>query len=150
MTHLDQSARITCMKIGWIGTGVMGISMCSHLGNDVVIYTRTKSKAQPLLDRGATWTDSPRQVARQADIIFTMVGYPADVRQVYFGETGIVAGLTIVPNMVGGLVGGRHLIERTGRQADADGKDHERAAIIGKPLDLGKRNLCQFKHALRR
>ena len=82
------------MKIGWIGTGVMGVSMCGHLGNDVIIYTRTKPKAQPLLDRGATWTDSPRQVARQADIIFTMVGSPADVRQVYFGETGIVAGLT--------------------------------------------------------
>lgn len=67
--------------------------MCGHLGVPVVVYSRTKSKAQPLLDRGATWADSPREVARQADIIFTMVGFPADVRQVYFGDTGVLAGL---------------------------------------------------------
>lgn len=83
------------LKLGWIGTGVMGVSMCGHLltaGHSVVVYTRTKSKAQPLLDRGATWGNSPGEVAGQADVVFTMVGSPQDVREVYFGSTGLLAG----------------------------------------------------------
>jgi len=82
-------------RIGWIGTGVMGSSMCGHLltaGYGVTIHTRTRSKAQPLLDRGAQWAESPRAVAAESDILFTMVGFPQDVRQVYFGETGVLAG----------------------------------------------------------
>jgi len=81
--------------IGWIGTGVMGRWMCQHLieaGYQAVVYTRTKSKAQPLLDLGAAWADSPKNVSAQADIIFTIVGYPSDVREAYFSETGILAG----------------------------------------------------------
>jgi len=83
------------MKIGWIGTGVMGVSMSGHLlaaGNSVTIFSRTKAKAQPLLDRGATWADSPRDVAAGSEIVFTMVGFPKDVRQVYFGDSGVLAG----------------------------------------------------------
>jgi len=82
-------------RIGWIGTGVMGSSMCGHLltaGYGVTIHTRTRSKAQPLLDRGAQWAESPRAVAAESNILFTMVGFPQDVRQVYFGETGVLAG----------------------------------------------------------
>ncbi|MEI6083737.1 MAG: NAD(P)-dependent oxidoreductase [Verrucomicrobiota bacterium] len=77
----------TPLKLGWIGTGVMGVSMCGHLGPGVTIFSRTKTKAQPLLDRGAIWADSPRAVAANSDIVFTMVGYPQDVREVYFGGT---------------------------------------------------------------
>lgn len=83
-------------RIGWIGTGVMGASMCGHLmdrGHAVTVYTRTKVKAQPLLDRGAAWADSPKAVAQVCDVIFTMVGFPADVWEVYFGDNGILAGL---------------------------------------------------------
>lgn len=83
------------LKIGWIGTGVMGKSMCSHVmaaGNEAFVYNRTKSKAQELLDNGATWCDSPKEVAENADIIFTIVGYPKDVRETYLGENGILAG----------------------------------------------------------
>src|SRR5580698_1886727 len=82
--------------LGWIGTGVMGVSMCGHLlGKDysVAVYNRTKSKAQPLFDKGAQWGDSPRAVAAQADVLFSMVGYPRDVREVYFGENGVLAGM---------------------------------------------------------
>src|SRR3982751_4848292 len=81
--------------IGWIGTGVMGASMCGHLlqaGYAVTLYTRTRAKAQPLLDRGATWAESPRAVAAVSPVIVTMVGLPADVREVYFGEDGILSG----------------------------------------------------------
>jgi 3-hydroxyisobutyrate dehydrogenase len=85
----------TATRIGWIGTGVMGSSMCGHLltaGYRVTIHSRTQSKAQPLLDRGAQWAENPRAVAAESDILFTMVGFPQDVRTVYFGETGILAG----------------------------------------------------------
>src|SRR5580765_183311 len=82
-------------RIGWIGTGVMGSSMCGHLltaGYRVTIHSRTRSKAQSLLDRGAQWAESPHAVAAESDILFTMVGFPQDVRQVYFGTDGILSG----------------------------------------------------------
>ena len=81
------------IKIGWVGTGVMGRWMCQHvmdLGYTAMIFTRTKSKADPLLKAGATWADSPAEVAESSDIIFTIVGFPEDVRQVYLGENGIL------------------------------------------------------------
>ncbi|MEC8554911.1 MAG: NAD(P)-dependent oxidoreductase [Planctomycetota bacterium] len=76
-------------KIGWIGTGVMGASMCGHLmkaGFDATIFTRTKSKAQDLLNAGATWADSPRAVAEASDVVFGIVGFPKDVREIYLCE----------------------------------------------------------------
>ena len=82
-------------KIGWIGAGVMGSSMCGHLltaGFHVTVHSRTRSKAQPLLDRGAQWAENPRAVATESDVLFTMVGFPQDVRTVYFDENGILAG----------------------------------------------------------
>ena len=82
-------------RIGWIGTGVMGHSMCGHLlaeGYRTTIYSRTREKAAGLLERGATWADSPRAVAQSSDVVFTMVGFPADVRAVYFEPDGILAG----------------------------------------------------------
>ena len=80
--------------LGWIGTGIMGRSMCGHLlagGHGVQIYSRTRSKAEDLIARGARWADSPAAAARGADIVFTMVGLPSDVREVYFGESGILS-----------------------------------------------------------
>ncbi len=79
-------------KIGWIGTGVMGISMAGHLiknGYSLFIYNRTKAKAASLLEMGATWCDTPALVAEDSEIIFTIVGFPSDVEEVYFGEQGI-------------------------------------------------------------
>ncbi|HMP01768.1 MAG TPA: NAD(P)-dependent oxidoreductase [Gemmatales bacterium] len=82
-------------RVGWIGTGVMGRSMCGHLlaaGYRVTVTTRTRDKAADLLQRGAAWADQPRQVAEQSDVICTMVGYPADVRAVILGPEGVLAG----------------------------------------------------------
>jgi 3-hydroxyisobutyrate dehydrogenase len=90
-----QFASPTTTRIGWIGTGVMGASMCGHLltaGYHMTLHSRTKSKAQPLLDCGAQWAEHPRTVAAESDVLFTMVGFPQDVRSVYFGETGVLAG----------------------------------------------------------
>lgn len=88
-------------KVGWIGTGVMGRWMCQHVmnrGYQVTVYNRTKAKAQPLLDKGAKWANSPKEVAEQSDVVFTIVGFPSDVREVYFGEEGILSGTR--PNMI--------------------------------------------------
>ena len=85
----------TDTSIGWIGTGVMGSSMCGHLltaGYRVTVHSRTQSKVQPLLDRGAQWAESPRAVAAASDVLITMVGFPQDVHTVYFAETGVLAG----------------------------------------------------------
>ena len=83
-------------KIGWIGTGVMGSSMCGHLidkGFSATVYTRSRDKSQGLIDKGATWADSPRSVAEQSDVIFAIVGFPQDVRQVFLcGAQGALAG----------------------------------------------------------
>jgi 3-hydroxyisobutyrate dehydrogenase len=86
---------LSSSRISWIGTGVMGLSMCGHLlarGASVAVFTRTREKAQPLLDRGAAWAGSPREAAEQAEIVITMVGFPADVREVYFSDAGIIRG----------------------------------------------------------
>jgi 3-hydroxyisobutyrate dehydrogenase len=82
-------------RIGWIGTGVMGSSMCGHLlaaGFSATVYNRTKAKAEKLLAGGARWAEGPQAVAAAADVVFTMVGYPADVRSVILGEGGVLAG----------------------------------------------------------
>ena len=80
--------------IGFIGVGVMGASMAGHLldgGYQVRVYTRTKSKADALVARGATWCETVRDCVRGCDALITMVGYPRDVEEVYFGENGAIA-----------------------------------------------------------
>jgi 3-hydroxyisobutyrate dehydrogenase len=82
-------------RLGWIGTGVMGQSMCSHLiakGFAMTVFNRSRAKAQPLLDRGAAWGSSPRQVAEKSDVVFAIVGFPRDVREVFLGTDGALAG----------------------------------------------------------
>lgn len=82
-------------RIGWIGTGVMGLSMCGHLidkGFQATVYSRTREKSQPLVDKGAAWANSPRAVAENSDVIFAIVGFPQDVREVFLGENGALDG----------------------------------------------------------
>ncbi len=82
-------------RIGWVGTGVMGSSMCGHLlaaGYPATVFNRTAAKAQPLVAKGAKLADSPRAVALACDVVFTIVGYPEDVRDVTLGENGTLAG----------------------------------------------------------
>lgn len=79
--------------IGFIGTGVMGKSMASHLlsaGFPMIVYNRSKEKAEELLQKGAIWVSTPKEVAQQANVIFTIVGYPKDVEEVYLGKQGII------------------------------------------------------------
>ena len=81
-------------KIGFIGVGVMGKSMVRNLmknGFEVAIYTRTKSKVEDVISEGAIWCDDVAACATERDAIITIVGYPKDVEQVYFSESGIIA-----------------------------------------------------------
>jgi len=128
-------------KIGWIGTGVMGMSMCGHLmnaGYRLTVHNRTRTKAQPLLDRGADWAESPQVIAGAANVVVTMVGFPADVRDVYFGPSGIFAG--VKPRTI--------LIDMTTTLPTLSREIAERAAaidcsIIDAPVsggDIGARN----------
>lgn len=91
------------MEIGFIGIGVMGHAIVGHLqkvGHTLHVYNRTKAKADDLVAAGAIWEETPEKVAAASEIIFTMVGYPADVEEVYYGPVGIfqsdVAGKTLV------------------------------------------------------
>jgi 3-hydroxyisobutyrate dehydrogenase len=82
-------------KIGWIGTGVMGRWMCQHAmakGFTATVYNRSTDKLQPLLDLGAKAATSPKAVAEQSDIVFSIVGFPSDVRHVFLGADGALAG----------------------------------------------------------
>ncbi|KAK6941461.1 3-hydroxyisobutyrate dehydrogenase-like, NAD-binding domain [Dillenia turbinata] len=84
-------------RVGWIGTGIMGRSMCGHLinaGYTLTVFNRTPSKAQHLLAMGARWADSPHSVAFQSDVVFSIVGFPSDVRHVLLDpSSGALSGL---------------------------------------------------------
>ena len=127
--------------LAWIGTGIMGRSMCGHLmaaGHSLTIYSRTKAKADDLVARGARWADSPAAAASGADVVFTMVGFPSDVRQVYFEADGVL----------GALRRGALVIDMTTTEPRlaieiADAAAARGAAAIDAPVsggDLGARN----------
>lgn len=83
-------------RVGWIGTGVMGGAMCGHIlkaGYPVTVFNRTRSKAEELIKNGARWAESPCEVAECSDVVFTMVSFPKDVREVVLSDRGILAGL---------------------------------------------------------
>ena len=82
-------------RIGWIGTGVMGQSMCRHVlakGYKATVYNRSREKAQPLMDAGAAWAETPKALAERSDVVFAIVGFPVDVREVFLGPQGALAG----------------------------------------------------------
>lgn len=81
-------------KIGFIGVGIMGKSMVRNLmkaGFEVAIYTRTRSKVEDVIAEGAIWCDTVKACAADREAVITIVGYPKDVEEVYFGEEGIIA-----------------------------------------------------------
>lgn len=114
-------------KIGWIGTGVMGASMCGHLidtGFHTTIFSRTKSKAEPLLAKGAAWADSPKAVAMDSDVIFSIVGFPADVRAVMLGDEQTQGALA-------GCEQGNILVDMTTSEPSLAVEIHETAKTVG-------------------
>jgi 3-hydroxyisobutyrate dehydrogenase len=82
-------------RIGWVGTGVMGRWMCQHLmakGYAARVYNRSREKALPVLEAGAMWAETPKATAEGSDVVFAIVGYPRDVREVFLGTQGALAG----------------------------------------------------------
>jgi 3-hydroxyisobutyrate dehydrogenase len=128
--------------VGWIGTGVMGLSMCKHLinaGHQAFVYSRTASRAQPLVDLGATWCNSPKAVAEHADIVFTIVGFPSDVRQVILDPfEGALAGLKPGSLVVDMTTSEPSLAQEIARQAAAKGVGALDAPVSGG--DVGAKN----------
>lgn len=95
MTETPAPASPENTRIGWIGTGVMGNSMCAHLmdaGYPATVFNRTRAKTAELEAKGASVVNSPKEVAAASDVVFTIVGFPADVRDVILGPEGVLAG----------------------------------------------------------
>jgi 3-hydroxyisobutyrate dehydrogenase len=128
------------MKLGWIGTGVMGNSMCSHLqaaGHTMAVYNRTREKAANLIAGGAIWCDSPRAVAEQSEIVFTIVGFPADVEALTLGEQGALAGAGAGAVLVDMTTSSPELAQRIHLAAKERGVDALDAPVSGG--DVGAR-----------
>ena len=128
-------------RIGWIGTGVMGRSMCGHLmdhGHTLTVYNRSPEKAAPLIARGVRWAETPAAVARLSDVVFTIVGLPADVHQVYFDSQGLFAGAAAGTVLVDMTTSEPTLAEKIARHAEENGLAAIDAPVSGG--DVGARN----------
>jgi 3-hydroxyisobutyrate dehydrogenase len=119
----------------------MGTGMCAHLlraGYDVAVYNRTREKASPLIEQGARWCDSPAEAAADADIIFTIVGYPQDVEQVILGENGVLSAAARGAVLVDMTTSTPTLAERIAAEAEERGVETLDAPVSGG--DVGARN----------
>ena len=111
-------------KIGFIGVGIMGKSMVRNLmkaGFDVAIYTRTKSKVEDVICEGAAWRDSVKECVADRDVVVTIVGYPKDVEEVYFGEGGILKNAPTGAYVIDMTTSSPKLAERIYEEAKAVG-----------------------------
>lgn len=127
--------------LGFIGIGVMGKSMAGHLldaGYRVHVYTRTKASAADLTARGAIWEDSTAALASKCSCIFTMVGYPADVEEIYFGKTGLIENARAGTFLVDTTTSKPELARRITAAAEKRGLKALDAPVSGG--DLGARN----------
>lgn len=127
--------------IGFIGIGVMGKSMVRNLqknGYQLLIYTRTKDKAEDLIREGAEWKESPKEVASQSNIVITMVGYPHDVEHVYFGVDGIFNGISPGKIVVDMTTSTPTLAKKIAQEAQKRGIGALDAPVSGG--DIGARN----------
>jgi len=127
--------------IGFIGIGVMGKSMARNLkknGFDVAIYTRTKEKAQELIDEGFLWCESVAACAKDRDAVITIVGYPKDVEEVYFGAEGIIENAKAGVCLIDMTTTSPQLSERIYAAAKAKGLSALDAPVSGG--DVGAKN----------
>jgi 3-hydroxyisobutyrate dehydrogenase len=129
------------MPIGWIGTGIMGAPMASHLlaaGHDLYVYNRTREKAKALLKQGAHWCESATEVAANSEILFTIVSLPADVEEVYLGERGVLLTEGPCRIMVDMSTSRPSLAQTIAKAALKNGKASLDAPVSGG--DIGARN----------
>ena len=127
--------------IGWIGTGVMGVSMAKHLmaaGHPLVIHTRTRARAEPLLAAGAQWAESPLAVAERAEIVCSMVGYPEDVEVTHLGPQGTLSAAKAPALSIDFTTSSPALAQRIAERSAALGTQAIDAPVSGG--DIGARN----------
>lgn len=127
-------------KIAFIGTGVMGASMAGHLlaaGHEVHVYNRTRSKAEGLLKAGAQWHDSFASATRAAEVVITMLGFPADVEAGYLGRDGILEHANPGTLLIDMTTSSPRLAERIAREAEERGLEALDAPVSGG--DIGAR-----------
>lgn len=120
--------------VGFIGTGVMGSSMAGHLlagGNEVHVYNRTRSKAEKLIQMGAVWEDSPSELASKCSIIFTIVGYPKDVEDIFLGKNGLIVSAAKGSLLVDMTTSSPKLAERIWKDARSKGISVLDAPVTG-------------------
>lgn len=129
------------MKVGFIGIGVMGHSMVSHLlaaGHEVHVYNRTKAKADAIVAQGALWEDTPQAIAAASEVVFSIVGYPKDVEEIYYGEKGIFAADVTGKILVDMTTSTPSLAEKIATTAKEKGASALDAPVSGG--DLGAKN----------
>jgi 3-hydroxyisobutyrate dehydrogenase len=129
------------LKVGWIGLGVMGFSMANHLldkGLSLSVYSRTKEKADPLLEKGVNWRISPAELVEEVDYLFSMVGYPSDVESIYFDNNGVFRNLGEGKILIDMTTSSPGLAERISRKATEVGSFSLDAPVSGG--DVGAKN----------
>ena len=124
------------MKIGFIGIGVMGTGIINNLRKnnyDVTVYNRTKAHAQKVLDNGAKWADNPAELTKKVDILFTMVGFPKDVEDIYFGQDGMTTSKPSLAQKIDqiGEEKGLHILDAPVSDGDIGAKNGTLTAMIG-------------------
>jgi 3-hydroxyisobutyrate dehydrogenase len=132
---------VTRPRIGWIGTGVMGAPMAGHLlgaGYPVSVFNRTRSRAEELIAAGATWRDSPAELAADCDAVFLMLGYPADVSETVLGEGAVLEALASGSLLIDMTTSEPALAQEIHRAAIAKGVHALDAPVSGG--DVGARN----------
>jgi 3-hydroxyisobutyrate dehydrogenase len=131
---MTRSLTPSTTRIGWIGTGVMGSSMCGHLmsaGFGVTIFNRSRIKTRDLEGRGALVANSPREVAERSDVVFSIVGFPADVREVTLGAEGTLGGMKPGSILVDMTTSEPSLAREIAEAAKARGVDAVDAPVSG-------------------
>ncbi|MBL8967815.1 MAG: NAD(P)-dependent oxidoreductase [Spirochaetaceae bacterium] len=127
--------------LGFVGIGVMGKSMAGHLlkaGYRVRVFTRSKEKAKELLELGAEWDETPALLAPKCACVFTMVGVPSDVEEVYFGPKGLIDNARPGTLLVDTTTSRPDLARRIAEAAKAKGLRALDAPVSGG--DVGARN----------
>ena len=131
----------TKLRVGWIGLGVMGLSMAKNLlnqGIELSVYSRTKEKAIPLLKHGVSWANTPAELAREVDYLFSMVGYPEDVESIYFDDHGVFSSLEEGKILIDMTTSSPLLAERIAEKAKNFGSFALDAPVSGG--DVGAKN----------
>lgn len=128
-------------KVGFIGLGIMGRSMAGHIlakGYELHVFNRTRAKADELLARGAVWHDVPGDLAAECDAVFTIVGFPQDVEDIYLGSGGLVARARPGTVLIDMTTSSPSLARRIAEMAAANS-----VAVLDAPVsggDIGARN----------